>query len=392
MNDKWREFFDKGVDRRGTDCLKWDGLEGFCGNGDAIALWVADMDFSTPQQVIDAMVERAKHGAFGYTEYGEKHFVAFRDWMQNRHGLSVEKDWILTSDGVVDSMVFCLRAMAKEGTRVAIFSPCYGPFFSMPKLAGYDLYISPLLDTPDGWKMDLDNLEDGFKQGDISVFMLCNPHNPVGRVWTRDELERFTALCNRYGVQILSDEIHMDFEMPGYKQVPMLTVKGAEDSVMLTSATKTFNLAALRHSSIIAPNKDVRCKIVSVMSDCMAASPNLFGYIAQTAAYTYGGEWLDNLILYLDESSRYTDDFLKASLPEIQTAPLEGTYLKFLDMRELGMEHAELVRFLSQKACIALGNGLGFGEEGRCFMRMNIATPRANIEEALDRLAKAVRG
>jgi len=391
VREEMRAYLDAPVDRHGTNCEKWDRLEKHFGRADLLAMWVADMDFRTVPQVRDALVRRAEHAIYGYTDNGEEERQAEADWLRRRHGLEVKTDWILYSPGVVDSLFFCVDALTGPEDAIVIQPPVYGPFYWAVTLHGRRLEKSPLIHDEGGWHMDFDDLEARFSGG-ARMMILCSPHNPVGRVWRREELERLVELARRYGVIIVSDEIHADFVFDGHRQTRILSLDGAaENCVMLTSATKSFNMAGLRQSSAIVPNEALRNKIRRALQLAHAESPNLFGSIAQTAAYRFGDEWMDAVVEYVGENRDYTVGYLREHLPEIGCAPQEGTYLMWLDFNALGMTHDELKDLLVNRAGVALNEGLFFGEEGRGWFRMNLATPRVNVEKTLENLSKAIR-
>lgn len=390
MDLTFLQSFERGVDRRGTHCEKWDGCRQIFGRENVLPLWVADMDFQAAQPIIDALTERARNGVFGYMIRDAASDQAVVDWMQNRHGLPIQPEWVLSSPGVVGSMLYGLRALTKPGDTVAIQTPVYGPFYRMAAQAGLNIHRNPLRQTERGWEMDLNQLENGFKRG-VRALMLCSPHNPVGRVWTEGELGQLVALCNRYEVGILSDEIHMDFAMPGYRHAPILSIPGAERAILLTSATKTFNLAALKQSSIFVADEALRAKTRAILTDAGMQESNLFGQLAQDVAYREGAPWLDALIEYVDGSRELVCYFLKERLPMVKPSKLEGTYLMWLDFRALGLSQEALVRLLVEKAGVGLNDGTWFGPEGAGFMRMNLATPRRNVHQALSQIEHAIR-
>jgi len=391
MRQEMRAYLDAPVDRHGTNCEKWDGLGRYYGRDDLLAMWVADMDFRTVPQVRDALIQRAEHAIYGYTDNGEEERAAEALWLERRHGLKVETDWILYSPGVVDSIFFCVSALTRPGDAILIQTPVYGPFFKAAELHGRRLVTSPLVYGPAGWRMDFDDLDRQFAGG-VRMMILCSPHNPVGRVWTREELKRLVELAAKHGVIIVSDEIHADFTFDGHRQTRILALEGAAAGcVMLTSATKSFNLAGLRHSSIIAPDPELRSTIARALARAHATSPNIFGSIAQTAAYRYGDEWMDAVVEYIGENRDYVVSCLRAKLPEIGVEPQEGTYLMWLDFTKLGMSHEAVQAMLVDDARVALNSGLSFGEEGRGWFRMNLATRRANVETTLENISKAIR-
>lgn len=378
--------FDEGVVREGTNCEKWDGcLERF-GSADVLPMWVADMDFAAPQPVIDAMARRVAHGAFGYTALTDEDYDAVVGWVKRRHGLDITRDAVLFSPGVVDSLCVSVASVTKPGDVVVVQTPVYGPFYDSVKAAGCTVRRNPLKETPEGWRMDLEDLEAAFKEG-ATTLMLCNPHNPVGRAWTREELEAACALARRYHAVVISDEIHADLEMPGYKVTPILAVE--PNAIQLISATKTFNLAALRHSSVLIPNPDLRARFKAEYSRRGIDGINLFGALAQRTAYNEGEAWLDELLTYIDENRRLVEKALEGT--PVTASRLEATYLMWLDMRALNMDQDALTRFMIERARLGLNEGTFFGEEGAGFMRLNLATPRKNIVEAMNRLKAALK-
>lgn len=391
MRQEMRDYLDAPVDRHGTNCEKWDLLGKHYGRDDLIAMWVADMDFRTVPQVREALVKRAEHAIYGYTDDSEAEHKAEMGWLERRHGLKVESDWILYSPGVVDSLFFCVDALTKPEEAILIQPPVYGPFYQAVKLYGRRLVESPLIYGPSGWRMDYDDLEQKFSSG-VRMMILCSPHNPVGRVWTREELQKLVDLALRYGVLIISDEIHADFTFDGHRQTRILAMDGAQRcSVMLTSATKSFNLAGLRQSSIIAPDAALRKALSDELARAHATSPNIFGSIAQTTAYRCGDEWMDAVVEYVRENRDFAIGFLRERLPEIGCAPQEGTYLMWLDFSGVGLSHEAVMDLLVNRARVALNSGLFFGETGRGWFRMNLATPRANVERTLENISKAIR-
>ena len=391
MRREMRTYLDTPIDRRGTNCEKWDQLARYFGRDDLLAMWVADMDFRTVPQVREALMRRADHAIYGYTDDSDRERAAEAGWLERRHGLRVETDWILYSPGVVDSIFFCVDALTGPEDAVLIQPPVYGPFYRAAELFNRKLVTSPLIHADGTWRMDYDDLDKKFSDG-ARLMILCSPHNPVGRVWTRDELQRLVDLAARYGAVIVSDEIHADFTFDGHRQTRILALEGAaERCVMLTSATKSFNLAGLRHSSVIAPNPSLRKAVSDALTRAHATSPNIFGSIAQTVAYTCGDEWMDAVVEYVKENRDYTVAFLREQLPELRCAPQEGTYLTWIDFSGLGMPHEAVMTLLTDRARVALNSGLFFGEEGRGWFRMNLATPRVNVERTLDCITKAIR-
>ncbi len=390
MERAFFDAFDAGIDRCGTYCEKWDHNKEIFGRADVLPMWVADMDFATPDCVRDALISRASHGAYGYTNYDEPMFQAVADWMKARHGFDMLPEWALYSSGVVDSILFALKAVTKPGDRVIVQPPVYGPFYRMTKRAGCELVVNPLVETEDGWRMNLAQLEKQLRSG-AKAMILCSPHNPVGRVWTRDELQTLMNLLNRYGVSLIADEIHADFALPGHPHTCSQTIEGAEKAILLVSATKTFNLAGLRTSTMIIRDDALRAKVKDLMEKMGADTPNIFGAVAQTTAYRCAAPWLDALVAYLDENRALAEAYLAEYAPSIKPSRMEGTYLMWLDCRALKLPQEALERFFIEKAGLGLSSGTHFGADGAGFMRINLAAPRSRVQEALTRIGEAVK-
>lgn len=391
MDSFYREYLDAGVNRRGTNCEKWDRCEKVFGRADLLPMWVADMDFRTAPAVAEAIAKRAEHAIYGYTENSDAEKCAEQGWLKRRYGLEVESNWILYSPGVVDSIFFCVRALTEKGDRIVIQPPVYGPFFRAVKLFERTLVENPLLRTEHGWEMDFDLLEKQFAEG-ARMMILCNPHNPVGRVWRREDLQRLVDLAARYGVIVVSDEIHADFNLSETPHTRILSLARSENCVMLTSATKSFNLAGLRQSSAIIPNAQLRERVQAEIEKAHAGTPNIFGAIAQTAAYEHGDEWMDAVVEYIRENRDFAVDFIRSRIPQIHCEAQEGTYLMWLDCRDVGVSHEEFFRRLVEDAGVALNSGMDYGgEAGRGYFRFNLATRRANVELALAKIEKMVR-
>lgn len=391
MDLKMREYLDAPMNRIGTHCEKWDGLEKNFGRSDLIAMWVADMDFPTVPEVKDAIVERAMHPIYGYTE-NEEERSAEAAWLKRRHGLAVEEDWILYSPSVVDSIFFCVRALTEPEDKIVIQTPVYGPFYRAVEIFGRTLVKNPLIkDERLGWHMNFEQLEAQFADG-AKMLIFCSPHNPVGRVWRQEELEKLLELANRYGVIIVSDEIHSEFVFDGAKQTRILSLPGSEKCVMLSSATKSFNLAGLRQSSMIVPDAEMRETIFREMSIANATTPNIFGSIAQTAAYRHGDEWMDAVVEYVKENRDFAVEYIRKNIPEISCRAQEGTYLMWLDFNGLNMDYKSVEDMLINKAHVALNNGVSYGEEGEGYFRLNLATQRANVVKTLENIKEAIRG
>ena len=385
MTPEARRLFDEPLARENTHCLKWDARQEVFHDPDVLPMWVADMDFRSPKAVIDALVRRAEHGAFGYEFHDPARAEAVKGWMLRRHGLKVEDDWILQNSGVIESMRVAVAAFTKPGDAVVINSPVYGPFFGSVEAEGRRVAACPMLRAGGGWQMDYERIEDAFRGG-ARLFLLCNPHNPVGRVWTREELDRLYGLCARYGAKLVCDEIHSDFIRAGHKHTCVLSVGG--DCVQLISATKTFNLAALRHSQVLIADPETRKTFQAEMSRRALGGTNLMGALAQEAAYRTGDEWVDALNEYLDEGRVMMENFFRDRLPQFSLTRSEGTYLLWLDANSTGLCGEELIQAFVKKAGVGFGRGEGFGKEGKGFVRINIATTHANLRKAMEGLEK----
>ncbi|MBO2516190.1 MAG: hypothetical protein CW338_02795 [Clostridiales bacterium] len=381
-------MFDEDVRRAGTNCVKWDGREKIFGREDAIPLWVADMDFRSPGCVKRALLERVEHGVFGYPfdMTGAKQIVC--EWEKKRHGLNIENEMVLFSPGVVDSLYFAVQAFSEKGDSVALQPPVYGPFLHAIEDTGRKPFFNPLKLSGGKWRMDLNQLEDGLKQG-VKLLLLCSPHNPVGRIWTREELTEVSALCRRYGCRIVTDEIHADFELPGNRHIPMLNID--PEAICFVSSTKTFNLAGLRCSSMLFGKGEDRDTMDRLMNSIGIGEINILGVLAQSTAYAEGAPWLDELLLYLDETRRTVEIEMAEKMPSVGVSRLEGTYLMWLDMKCFGMSQRELEEFIVKEAGVALSSGTSFCPHGEGFMRMNIATPRKNVLIAIDRMSVAFK-
>lgn len=383
--------FDKSIDRRGTSSVKWDYLHKVFKNTEVIPMWVADMDFEAPQPVIDAVSKRAAHGIYGYTEKPSSFYHSAAEWMKKKQGWQIDSRWITVCPGVVPTLNFAILALTEPGDKVLLQSPVYPPFFASIKNNNRVLVDSPLKFQGNKYVMDFEDLESKLKDG-VKVMLLCSPHNPVGRVWSREELEKVGALCLRYDVIIVSDEIHSDLIYSNYKhtQIASMSDELAERTITCIAPSKTFNIAGLATSMTIIPNSLLRDKFNSYLNRLGIEMSNIFGITALEAAYTAGEEWLDQVMTYLEGNLDFLIDYISPRIPQIKISRPEGTYLVWMDCRELGMSQQELVNFFINKAQVGLNDGTPFGAESEGFMRMNIACPRSLLEEGLRRIEKAV--
>ncbi len=384
--------FDESIDRRGTSSIKWDYLDRVFKSNEVIPMWVADMDFEAPQPVVDAVVKRAKHGVYGYTEKPSSFYFSAVEWLKKRHGWDINSRWITACPGVVPTLNFSVLALTEPGDKVLLQSPVYPPFFAAIRNNGRELVDSPLKLQDGKYVMDFEDLKSKL-EGGVKLMLLCSPHNPTGRVWSREELETLGTLCAAYDVTIVSDEIHADLIYRNYSHTPMASISEelAQRTITCIAPSKTFNIAGLATSMIIIPNSTLKEKFSDYLNKLGIELTNLFGITALEAAYRHGEEWLAQVMDYLEGNLDFLVDYVNTYIPQIKLSRPEGTYLVWLDCRGLGMEHKELVDFFINKAHVGLNDGAAFGEKGSGFMRMNIACSRSLLEEALERIRQAVK-
>lgn len=376
--------FETVIDRKNTGCLKWDHLSVSCAS-DAIPSWVADMDFLCAPQVAEAIKDRASHPVFGYTKMADSQYEAVRKWVKTRHGYDIQTEWIIQSAGVVCSLNACVDEILGAGGAAVMNTPCYPPFFTSATEGAHEKIESPLVLSDGRYQMDFDDIERGFKGG-AKVFVLCNPHNPVGRAWTYDELYKLGELCEKYGVFVISDDIHCDLILPGQEYVPAMTVPTLRDRIItLISATKTFNLAGLQTSSAIIPDEKLRKAVHKRLMRYGHYDLNIFGITAQSAAYEYCGDWVDELVKVIDSNMDYMLDRL--SKTPLKAIKPEATYLLWVDCSSLKMTGAEIFNFFIKEVNICPTWGKSFGDEQ--FIRLNLAAPRALVEKMGERIVRA---
>lgn len=377
--------FDRGVERRGTGSYKWDSVPGL------LPLWVADMDFATAPAIIDALHRRVDMGAFGYTLVGEDYYRAVKDWFSRRHGWAIERDSIMYTSGVVPALSAIIKALTTPGDKVIVQTPVYNCFFSSIRNNGCEILANPLRYTSDSYEMDFDDLAAKVADPAAKVLLLCNPGNPVGRVWTRDELTTLAGLCHDNGVVVVSDEIHCELVYPGYRYTPYGTLprEFVEQSVTCVSPSKAFNTAGLQIASIITPNADFRRRIDCAININEVCDVNPFGVVGTIAAYNEGEEWLEQLIAYLKGNYDMMADFCRSRMPQLPICRLEGTYLVWMNVAALGMTGEELEKRLIDEQSLWLNAGEMYGDDH--FIRWNIACPRTRLAEALGRFEKFVK-
>ena len=384
--------FDQVINRENTACVKYDQRKSVFGKEDVLPFWVADMDFKAPQPVIDALQKRLDHGILGYPMKPEGFYDSIADWLERRHGWKIHRDWILFTPGVVPALVLSVLAYTNPGDRVIVQPPVYFPFFRSIDHHGRRKTDNMLVESDGRYEMNFDDLELKFKQG-VKMIFLCNPHNPVGRVWSQVELEKLSALCLKNNIVLVSDEIHSDIIFEGSKHLPVASISPeiGKRSITCFAPSKTFNLAGLSTSFVIIPDTGMRKKYELLVRDYHLEHGNIFGLEALTAAYQHGELWLKELLKYLAGNLNYVENYFKSNIPEVSVIKPEGTYLVWLDFRKLKMGREELNHFLVHTAGIGLSDGALFGPGGQGFQRLNIACPTELLEQGLDQLSKAIK-
>jgi len=397
--------FDREINRKNTQSAKWGVIQdpdnpslwhatdAYFGEERILPLWVADMDFPAPQPVIDALVQRAQHGIYGYTLRTDSYNQAVVEWMQRRHDWPVEPEWIVSTPGVVPAINFLIRTFVRPGEKVLIQPPVYYPFFNAIENNGAEIVSSSLVLRDNRYEIDFDDFERRAADPAATLFILCSPHNPVGRVWTREELARMGRICLQNDVLVVADEIHGDLIYSGVTFTPFAAIDQdlAANAVVCTAPSKTFNLAGLHTSNIIIPGERLRRRFQQTMNSCgMGKWASPFGVVACETAYREGEEWLDQVMAYIEGNLDFLQDFIDRHIPGIRVIRPEGTYLVWLDCRELGLDKWALKRLMMDKARIFPDEGFIFGPEGDGFERINIACPRSILGEALTRIQRAV--
>lgn len=383
--------FDTPIDRTHTWSIKHDFKKENGKADDILPLWVADMDFRSPDSVVEALKKAVDHGIFGYSRADESYFDAVAAWYQKRHHLTLQPEWMTCTPGIVFALSIAVRAFSQEGDAVLIQPPVYHPFSRAILRNKRTLVENPLVLKDGHYEMDLEDLEQKVLDEHVKLMILCNPQNPVGRVWTREELTALADICLRHHVYVISDEIHGDFVWRGHEQTPYASIseEACLHSMMCTAPSKTFNLAGMATSNLFIPDPEMRRKFRSELLDVGQENMNRLGLFACRAAYEGGGEWLDQLIGYLAGNLALVRDFCKNRVPQIQLVEPEGTYLAWLDCRELGMTDDELMAFFSDEAKVWLDPGTHSGEQGSGFMRFNLGSSRSVIAQALDQIEAA---
>lgn len=380
------------INRRGTGSAKWDRAEQLYRVKGILPMWVADMDFKSPEPVIKALQRTAERGIFGYTIIPDSYYEAVIDWMKRRHQWDIQRDWIALTTGVVPALRLLVKAFTKPGDQVIVQTPVYYPFFDVIKDNDCEMLDNPLRLKGQQYVMDLNDLEQKITPR-TRMIILCSPHNPISRVWTKNELKRLGDLCIRKNILIVSDEIHSDLVYKGFKHVPfpMASAKFTDNVIVCTAASKSFNLPGLRTSNIIISNPELKKQFTAMMRKCAMSPPNMFGIAATAAAYRYGESWLEQLLEYLQGNIEYLQKFITDRVPGLKIVQPQGTYLLWLDFRNCGIKPERLGKFVREDARVALEPGTQFGAKEDGFERMNIACPRSTLSRALHRIEKAVK-
>lgn len=376
--------FDTIVDRRGSGALKWD----LAGEG-VLPMWVADMDFNAADPIRKALSRRMEHGIFGYTLVSDKYYEAIINWFATRHGWKIEREWIVPVTGVIPALSAIIGTYAVKDRKVLLQGPVYNHFYITVDRNGCEAVSASLLRKGNTYEMDFEELERKASDPGVRMMLLCNPHNPAGRVWTPEELRRVGEICSRHGVLVASDEIHCELVAPGHSYTPFASLSGefAANSVTCVSPTKPFNIAGLQVANMIIPNPEIRKKVLETAECREIDSPGIFGMEALVAAYTEGAEWIDALNAHVAGNFRYMKEYCAEHLPDFPLMDLQGTYLAWMDCSCLGIPSGRLSELLKSDASLWLMSGREYGEEGEGFMRWNLACPRVYLEEGLRRFA-----
>lgn len=384
--------FDHIIDRNGTRSVKTDNVKSVFGHEDILPLWVADMDFRSPPAITEALRKRAEHGVFGYTMPGEDYYAIISDWLHNRHNWHVRKEWLTFVPGVVKGLAFAIDTFTQKGDRIIIQPPVYHPFRIVTNQLEREPINNPLLIENGRFKMDIEGLKKNVAENNCNLMILCNPHNPGGTIWSIEELKEVAEICYDNNILVVSDEIHADLALPGYRHTPFASVseKAKENSITLMAPSKTFNIAGLISSYAVIPNAQIRKKYMAYLKPRELTQGTLFAYEATRVAYQECEDWLEELRVYLQKNVEFVADFLSKEIPQIKPMIPQASFLVWLDCRELHLSQEKLVDFFVNKAKLALNNGVMFGVGGEGWMRLNVGSPRAVLEKALNNLKKAI--
>lgn len=389
MNAKYN--FDAPINREGSCCLKWDRRAGKFQESDIIPLWIADTDFACPPEVIEAIAQRCAHPVLGYSFASEDYYESIIHWFETRHSLTIQREWMRAASGVVTSISYGIQALTKPGDKVLIQPPVYDPFAAVAAGTGRVVVENPLRYADNTYTMDYENLEAAFQDG-VRLMVLCNPHNPVGRVWTAEELRRLVELCVKYQVYLISDEIHCDFALFGNRYTSILAFPEIHPLVICCVAPgKTFNLSGLAVSTTLVPNPELNQRLLDQLRTAWLINPNVLGLVASTAAYARGGAWMDEQLRYVEDNSALVQERLSREAPHIRPARHEGTFLMWLNFREFGLTNEALSQELAHTWHLGMNDGWHFGSGGDGFMRLNIGCRRELLHQAIDQLVRMDR-
>jgi len=383
--------FDTPIDRNGTCCIKWDRRKGKFQEPDILPLWIADTDFACPPEVTEAIVKRCSHPIYGYSFPSDAYFNSIIDWFQTRHHLTIDRAWMRTANGAVISVSYSIQALTEPGDKVLIQTPVYDPFQVVTEGTGRQVVESPLIFQDNTYVMDYQDLERQFQNG-VRLMILCNPHNPVGRVWSEQELRRLAELCVKYHVYLVSDELHCDFALFGNHYTPILSIPEIRPlAVCCIAPGKTFNVSGLAVAATLIPNPELNQKVFTKLRSAWLINPNLLGLEASAAAYTHGGAWADEQVKYIEGNSLLVQKRLADEAPHIVPARHEGTFLMWLNFKAFGLSNEELENELIHTWRLGLNGGWHFGPGGDGFMRLNIGCTRQLLSTAIDRLVQMER-
>lgn len=384
--------FDEIIDRKGTSCVKYDGLKNaYQGKENLIPLWVADMDFATPDFIVEALKKRCEHPVFGYTFDDDEYYESIQTWLDYKYHWKTEREWISYIPGIVKGIGLAVQCFTQPGDKVIIQPPVYHPFRLVPTRMGREVVYNPLKLEDGVYKMDFEQLESLIDK-DCKMLILSNPHNPGGVVWEKEALVKLAQICSAHGILVISDEIHAEMTYPQFRHHPFATVseEAAACSVTFMAPSKTFNIAGIVSSYALVPDSRIREKFYSFLEAGELNAGTIFAFTATKAAYTYGAEWLQQMRSYVIENVNFVDEYLKKNIPQIKVYRPQASFLVWLDCRKLKLAQPELVQLFEDKAGLALNDGTMFGKEGEGFMRLNIGCPRSILNQALELLKKAI--
>jgi len=378
--------FDVDINRRGTDSLKWDVA------ANELPMWVADMDFQAAPEIRAAIAKKLEHGVFGYSDIVDDWYKAYQNWWKTRHGFDIKKEWLVFSTGVIPSISSIVRKLTTPNEKVIIQTPVYNIFFNSIINNGCIPLESPLKYENGEYSMDLEDLEEKMSDPQASLMLLCNPQNPASKIWDRETLAKVGELAAKYGVTVVSDEIHCDITEPGKDYVPFATVSDTCRDISITciAPTKAFNIAGMQTSAVVIPNKFIRHKVWRALNTDEVAEPNAFAQVVTVAAFNEGGQWLDEMRQYVFDNRKRVEEFVAAEIPEISVVKGDATYLVWIDISKLGKSSDEVASFIRKETGLYVTEGLEYGEAGRYFLRMNVACTKSTLEDGLSRLKKAI--